>query len=183
MEPQVIVGLVVAGIVVVLFLVWYLGAEVRIRRALRKLPRIQVENLDHGQVARVVGEIEPGEQMLQAPLSGRACVFYEVVVEEWKQHGKHGSWREVIRESQAIGFSLHDGSGRAHVAMRGARLSVIKDATFKSGTFNSASPVLETFLARHGKTSTGFFGFNKSIRYQEGVLVANARVAIAGRWI
>ncbi|MEO7093952.1 MAG: hypothetical protein ABI175_11925, partial [Polyangiales bacterium] len=38
------------------------------------------------------------------------------------------------------------------------------------GTFNDAPPQLVEFLAQRGVATTGFLGFNKSLRYEEALL-------------
>ena len=61
---------------------------------------------------------------------------------------------------------------------------ITRDANRRSGTFDDASPVMEELLARHGQTSTGFLGFNRSLHYDEGILAPGERVTVLGkaRW-
>src|SRR5262249_46536418 len=122
-------------------------------------------------------------QPLVAPLSGRPCACYEVVVEELHGGGKHRRWRKVIHELVACDFVLRDQTGKAVVRGSGAQLLVHQDANFRSGFFNDSMPHLDAFLARHGRSSRGWI-FNKRIRYNEGVLEANEPVVAYGyaRW-
>ena len=78
-------------------------------------------------------------------------------------------------------FVLDDGTGPAIVEVEDAQISVVMDARFRSGAFNDATPQLESFLAKHGWKSTGLFGFNKSLRYAEGVLEEGESVTVFGR--
>lgn len=77
-------------------------------------------------------------QVCQAPISGRNCVYYEVVVEEWhrRHHDHHhhhgfnngfdnghyghhhhhhnaGYWSEVLREEMCVDYQLTDDNGAA----------------------------------------------------------------------
>ena len=55
-----------------------------------------------------------------------------------------------------------------------------EDGKFNSGTFKDATPKLEAYLKKHGQSSTGLFGFNSTIRYNEGVLELNEEVVVLG---
>ena len=60
---------------------------------------------------------------------------------------------------------------------------IVQDHKQKSGTFNGASEKLENFLKRHGKTSEGIFGLNKTLRYHEAMLEPNEAIAVYGKGI
>ncbi|HWN70768.1 MAG TPA: hypothetical protein VNM90_24170, partial [Haliangium sp.] len=59
-------------------------------------------------------------------------------------------------------------------------VALVKDAHFRSGLFQDATPALEQFLARHGRQSQGWL-FNKNLRYREGVIEAGELVAVCGQ--
>lgn len=117
--------------------------------------------------------------VLTAPLSGRSCAYYEVIVEEKVSTGKSSTWRTIIREVEERDFLLDDGTGRARVEMVAVEAAVEKDGHWSSGTLNDATPVLEGFLQRHGFGSVGWL-FNKTLRYREGVLEPGEEVAVLG---
>lgn len=48
---------------------------------------------------------------------------------------------------------------------------------------STTPPQLESFLAKHGWKSTGLFGFNKSLRYAEGVFEEGKSVTVFGRGV
>jgi len=118
-----------------------------------------------------------------SPLSGRRCAQYRVVVEEYRSDGESGSWHTIIEDEKSQNILLKDETGEVLVRMSGAQVAVTNDAHYRSGTFNDATPLLESFLAKHGYQSTGWF-FNKSLRYEEGLLEEGEEVAICGmgRW-
>lgn len=156
---------------------WWFSKEQQIKRALRKLRPTPLGEVRDGLV-KVRGTVATLEA-LQAPLSGRACAYYEVIVEQRVSSGKSSSWRTIIREVEERDFLLEDGTGRARVEMVAVEAAVTKDGHWSSGTLNDATPELEEFLQRHGHASQGWV-FNKTLRYREGVLEPGEEVAVLG---
>jgi hypothetical protein len=171
----VIGGLVFAGI-------WF-NRDARIKRALKQARRTPIADVKDGQVTKVVGRLTFIGEPLVAPLTGRTCAYYLVVVEQYRSYGRSGKWVQIVREERRQDFLLDDGSARALVRMGDAQVAIVSDANFKSGVFKDATPVLDAFLARHGRQSQGWL-FNKQIRYREGVLEPHEDIAVGGigRW-
>ncbi len=155
-----------------------------IKRRLRKAPRFSVWDFPEGEVGKIVGRLAYLGEPLKAPFTGRRCAQYRVVVEEQRsragaQTGSH--WVSIIEDEHGRDFIVNDETGAALVRMRGAQVAVTKDTCFRSGTFrDKITPDLERFLARHGQESKSFFGFEKSLRYREGVLEEGEMVAVCG---
>ncbi|MFO0665164.1 MAG: hypothetical protein U0174_14515 [Polyangiaceae bacterium] len=128
------------------------------------------------------GRIVPSEQgVLAAPFSGRQGVWVRVIVQEWRQHGRSGSWHTILNEIDSRSFFIDDGSGQmARVLPQGAEVILDTQTIGKSGTFNDAQPHFEGFLASRGLKSTNFLGFNKSMQYQEEIMVPNDNVYALG---
>jgi hypothetical protein len=169
----VLVGLVVLGA--------FFSHDARVKRALRKAPLHTTATFPAGAVATVQGTVcQLAEAPLVAPLTGRACAYYEAIVEEYRSSGKSGAWYPIIREQQGQDFLLDDGQGTARVIMHNASVALVKDVHFRSGLFEDATPVLEDFLARHGRASQGWV-FNKKLRYREGVIEPGELVAVCGQ--
>lgn len=179
MSQAPILLLALLAFVVITVLVVYFSRDVRIKRAIRRAPRQDIATFPDGGVGKLVGTVEHGANVLTAPLSGRACVYYLVEVEEYRKHGKSGRWYTIIREVEASAFYLRDATGRALIHAAGAEVAVIKDNHSRSGTFDDATPAEEAFLQRHNRQSKGWF-FNKSLRYKEGVLEQGETVAVFG---
>ncbi|HZS38442.1 MAG TPA: hypothetical protein VFF06_16520 [Polyangia bacterium] len=159
----------------------FYSPDARFKRALKTLAFTPMREARDGRVNKIAGTLEYAAAPLTAPLSGRACAWYEVIVEELK--GRGGP-RQILREERRQLFFLRDADGtRALVRTAHARTLLVKDANFSSGTFNDPSPVLEEFMRRHGIEPRGLL-FNRSLRFREGVLEAGERVVAAGvaRW-
>jgi hypothetical protein len=156
---------------------YYLPEEV-LRRRLRAAPLHTTAAFPENTVGVVQGALRYlGDAPLVAPLTGRPCAYYEVVVEE---PGVGEDWEEVIRESQGQDFLVEDDHGLARVRIRGGRVLLANDAQFRTGLLAPATPALEAFLARHGQTSTTWVFTNK-MRFREGVLEAGETVTVCGQ--
>jgi hypothetical protein len=177
--PLFLVG--VGVLVTIAVLGAFFAQDARVKRALRKAPLHTTATFPANAVATVQGTAcYLGAAPLVAPFTGRACAYYEAVVEEYRSSGRSGSWYRVIVERQGQDFLVDDGQGTARVSMGNATVALVKDAHFRSGLFQDASPVLEDFLARHGRSSQGWL-FNKNLRYREGVIEAGELVAVCGQ--
>jgi len=162
---------------------WIFSRGVTAKRQLRRVPRVLIDQFPEGAVGKVVGRLAYVGEPLVSPLTGRRCAQYRVIVEEYRSNGNSGSWHPIIEDEESQNFILKDKTGEVLVTMNGARVVVTKDAQYRSGTFNDATPSLESFLVKHRYQSTGWI-FNKSLRYEEGVLAEGEEVTICGmgRW-
>lgn len=172
----------VAGASYLLF--HYFSKAARTRRALRSTERTLIVDAIEGTLVKISGRVKYAGEPMEAPLSGRTCAVWEVVVEEHRSSGRSSHWRSIISDYEAQHFIIEDESGKALVKPVVPQLALEQDARYRSGTFMDAPPELERFLASRGHASTGVFGFNKSMRYREGVLEEGERVAVYGvcRW-
>lgn len=170
-----------AGIVSVFGLVWWLSPRQRTLRALRAAPRVRVVDARAGELVRIVGRLRPRATPLIAPLSGRACASYDLQVDVRRKSGKSSHWSQLFHERASCDFAVEDESGIALVETSSFECAIVLDHHRTSGTFDDATPDLERLLARHGQSSTDLFGFNRGLRYREGLLEAGEEVAVLGR--
>lgn len=160
---------------------WYFSEHQRRLRELREVDVIKIADVVAGDVVRIVGVLRHEGELLRAPLSGRACVHFDVRVSELVSRGKHSSWVERFSEIGSRPFVIEDESGRALVETTRFVCAIVRDANRRSGTFQDATPEMEALLSRHAMDSTGFLGLNRSLRYEEGVLEPGERVTVLGR--
>jgi hypothetical protein len=158
---------------------WYFRTPNRIKRQLRATRVWEIGELPENAVGRVIGEVRALDRVLEAPLTGRACVYYVTKVEEQRSTGRGSTWTTLIKERAGVPFLLDDGSGRAIVDPEGAEVALELDSRSRSGTFDDASPAEEAFLERHGRSSKGFL-FNKTIRYTEAVIKPGESISVLG---
>lgn len=163
---------------------YYFSKAARTRRALRSTERTLVADAIEGTLVKIAGRVKFVGESMEAPLSGRPCAVWEVVIEENRSSGQSSHWKTIISDYEAQHFVVEDESGKALVKPVVPQLALEQDARYRSGTFNDAPPELERFLSSRGHSSTGILGFNKSMRYREGVVEEGEQVAVYGvcRW-
>lgn len=152
--------------------------ERALRQRLIKAPRKAIADVQKNEVVKIVGRLELEGEPLHAPLSGRECALFDVLVRE--KRGRGNSWYTVIRETRMREFFVADDSGRARVRMSRVEVLVVRDEHQDSGFLDDATPEQEAYLARHGQYTEGVI-MNRTLRYEEGVLEEGEMVAVLGR--
>jgi hypothetical protein len=153
----------------------------RINRALASKPRALVRDA-HGSV-RLIGRIRRSGDLLRAPLSGRPCIAYEVLVDEPGLVSKRGGaeWRRMVELREAQSFFVADESGEARIDTSGPFLmSVDYDRSGKTeGKYPGKHQDLASFLTSIDVVSTDWLGEWISFRYAEGVLEDGELVTVS----
>jgi len=172
------IGLLIVAIILTSL---YFSKKAVIKRKLKKAIGKKISDFASGDIAKVVGKVEYVGEPLIAPLSGRRCAYYYVLVEEQISTGKSSHWENIIEEEVAGTFVIRDGRHCAHINSKNVKSVLVEDRQYKSGFRNDASSELERYLNNHEKKSQGTFGWNKTIRYKEGVLEEGELIAAMGR--
>lgn len=134
-----------------------------------------------GEIAKVVGKVEYVDKPLIAPLSGRSCAYYHVLIEQKISSGKSSHWKTIIEEEVAERFVIRDGKYCAHINSKNVKSYLVEDIEYSSGFLKDATEVLEKYLRNNGQESVGMLGLNKTLRYKEGVLEQGEIIALIGR--
>jgi hypothetical protein len=158
----------------------FFSPAARLRRALLRIPRRAIAEVRSGERVRIIGRVVPCE-LVEAPLSGRPCVCYEVVVNEI---GKNGAG-ELLRKVHAARFFVEDESGRALIDPTRAGLSLIlvEDHTTHSSLFGGApDPRQVAVFPGHAKRLENLL-LLRQLEYTEGILAPGERVAVVGQGV
>ncbi len=173
-------GLVIVAILAFAYILYYFSNKSRILRGLRKSKAIPIHRAQNGSYVKLVGKAKHAGQPLTAPLSGRKCIYYEVLVE--RKGDK--SWHTMINDKKYQDFFLEVNGEmamiKAELSTSERRVYLEKDHRQDSGFMNDPSAKLDNYLELHGKTSTGILGFNKKIRYREGIIELDEVIAVKG---
>lgn len=160
----------------VVFTAWYYSEAATLKRQLRAAKPWPLHELPEDTLGRVIGTAQILGVTMTAPLSGRECVFYEITVTE--HHGKSSS--RLLTERQGVPFLLVEGHARAIIEPTDAKVVLTQDARASSGTLDPATPTEEAFLNKHGLSSTGWLGFNRSLTYTEAIIEVGERITVLG---
>ena len=135
-----------------------------------------INRIQENEYAKIIGRAKHVNQPLEAPLSGRKCVYYQVIVEV----KGYKSWRRIINNEKHQDFFIESNSEMAIVKISSLQKSMkrfflVKDYKEKSGFRNDATEKLQ-----HYSKSTAFLGINKTMRYSEGVIELNEPITVKG---
>ena len=113
-----------------------------------------------------------GEAPIAAPLSGRMCWYYKIVVETAEADGR--DWKRVAYEARGQSFEIDDGTGIALVDPEGAQVEVDYDRDVEVlPATRMVQPLAE--LVRRFKLPEG------RVIFREGILAVGEVVAVHGR--
>ncbi|MBS2212297.1 hypothetical protein KEM09_12850 [Carboxylicivirga mesophila] len=173
----------VVGFIVVIVLASFFNKKALIKRKLKKAVLKHLSDFRDGDVAKVVGTVEFADEALVAPLSNRKCAYYHVLVEQKVSSGKSSHWKKLIEEEVTGKFVIRDGADYACIGRGQLKSYIVQDRNFSSGFMNDASEQLEWYLNHKGYESENMLGFNKTLRYREGILEEGEEIAVLGKGV
>jgi hypothetical protein len=141
------------------------------RRDIRAAPRVTIRDAQPGAPVRLVGRVRIAKALC-APLSGRACAGYRVVVHRPDEE------EPLLDLSDARRFELEDETGLAVVeAERAVAISCEQSLVKLGGGLDDAPPALSELLDRHAVEGPSFW---RVLRVAEHVLAADGQVVAYG---
>ncbi|PQJ79796.1 GIDE domain-containing protein [Polaribacter porphyrae] len=180
----IILAVFIIIIIIIASSIYFFSTKQKIIRILSKLPIKQFGSLKANEFSRVKGKALHIKEPLVAPFSKRKCVFYSIKIEQKKSNGKSSHWKTLVKEEQIQDFFLEKNGDYVMVKPKqnpkNYMSHLVIDKKVSSGTFNDASQEFEQLLKNYNIKSTGFLGFNKQIRYTEGIIEIGEEITVAG---
>jgi hypothetical protein len=154
------------------------GSQARRHRALMKeATRYSIADMPENTFGKLVGRARPSnKRLIEAPLSGRLCVYFEVAIDAISGGAMV---RQLAAEQEGIAFILDDDTGRAYIDPATAYMSTAQDKVATS-TLALASPRQEALLTRHGLSGRKVPFGTDGLRYREAIIEADERIAVFG---
>lgn len=119
----------------------------------------------------LVGRARGAEPLLSAPLTGRTCIAYKVVVIADRDAPP------VAVDTRCVRFELTDDSGTALITDRDGELQLATDwSVTAGGTTEPLNRQLAEYLATIGQKAT----FWRTLRLEESVIADDTPVAVLG---
>ncbi len=159
----------------------YRQPERRAGRALRAMPATTIARVKDGRIVKIVGDVvaERGGTV-EAPLSRRACVYYSLVVEQYRATPAGSNWHAIIEERRGVDFLLRDESDVALVRIGAGDVPSLRpDRNARLPSFAAAREDLERLLADRGRPAEGLVS-GVEYRAHEAVVIAGGRTAVGG---
>lgn len=178
MDPELIQGVITLAMMVGSIAVVLRARTRRFRRKLARHKLRRLSDIGEGNYARIVGRAHPVGEPLIAPMTGRRCVYYDVIVEGKGVAPKPGKMTRIAAESKGIAFLLVDGTGRAVVDPQGADVLIDFDARSDfSPQAQVVTPQHQEFFARHGRTVIGGV-YGSELRYREAAIEVEDMITV-----
>src|SRR5687767_14641062 len=121
----------------------------RLRKAVREAKPVAIADLDEATLGRIEGKVDALENDLEAPLTGRRCVYYSYsILEDVGPYARAGAIVTLHRETHSVPFLLENAGHRAVVDPEGATVSARVDFEVVTLSSGPLDPRLATALAR-----------------------------------
>jgi E3 Ubiquitin ligase len=169
----VVLGLAGVGIFAAFF------AKGKQRRKVAATVRTPIAEAPVDAPVKIVGRVQPATASLEAPLSERPCVGWEVVLESLNTNR---SWHELARTVGGDRLVVRDDTGEVVVDLGRARTMLQTEDTFLSSPGRPGVPQTDAFLERYELVEkTRPMGIQHHLRFREGILEEGEQVAVVGR--
>lgn len=177
----IIPGVFIAIIGIAVITAYYFSPKNTIIRAFKKNRKRAINSISENEYVKVIGKAKPIKTPLVAPLSGRLCVYYQVVVEA--KGNKH--WRRIINDIKTQDFFIETNTEMAIIKAAAIEQNTctcyfVKDFKKNSGFKTQVPDKLEAYLKTHQKKTRSVFGVNKTIRYTEAIIALNEKIGVKG---
>ncbi len=184
MNPAIIIAIFVLFFGTIVFLGYYFSRKRVIIRTLSKIPLKPASGLRTNELSKVSGKALHVKEPLLAPYSQRKCVFYQIKIQQKVSNVKSSHWRTIVEEEKSQEFFIETKSDFVIIKPTDHPKNyisyLVKDKKQSSGTFNDPTPQFENLLNRYNINSQTYFGFNKSLRYREGIIEIGEQITVAG---
>jgi hypothetical protein len=178
MDSRLIVTLLFL-VALVAYFVWSDRASIRswrIRRQHRRMPPTPIAALADHQVRRIVGHVAGSEQPLTAPLTGRPCVLYQLVI--YADAGRRG-WTVRTTDRSRAPFAVSDHGATAIVDPSYSRIAVDFDHHEECNAADGPTVEQTAVLMTHGLPIKGWFLYRK-YRFEESVIAIGDPIGVIG---
>lgn len=184
MAGPIIFIIVICVFGLIIFFALYFSEKKVIIRTLAKIPTKPTSSLRTNELSKVCGKALHVKEPLLAPYSQRKCVFYQIIIEQRVSNGKSSRWKTLIKEERFQEFFIETKGDFVIVNPqdhpRNYICHLVKDSISSSRTFNDPTPKFDALLRRYHIKPETIFGFNKRLRYKEGVIEIGENITVAG---
>ena len=169
-----------AGLLILTAVATYFSRKYVIRRKLKKIPLLSISNFQSGSYGKIIGRAYFGGEILEAPLSGRKCVYYFFKIEA--QRNK--STETLVYEEYMGDLVITDGKDYALIQSSNVKAFLVPDRNCSSGPFDKPTPKMEQVIKKYKIDPENLIGLNRNLKYEEGILAENEECIVSGmgRW-
>lgn len=184
MSELIIIACALSVVGIIIFCSYYFSRKNVIIRTLAKIPHKPASSLKTNELSKVSGKALHVKDPLIAPYTNRKCVFYQITIEQKVSTGKSSTWKTLVKEERFQEFFIQTKSDfviiKPQENPKNYICHLVKDKDQSSGAFNDPTPRLRRILESRNINPETFLGFNKKIRYKEGVIEIGEEITVAG---
>ena len=169
--------------IIAIALGFYFSKYTRIKRKLKNATYRDLAKFKDNEIAKITGNVELIEMPLISPLSKRKCALYDIRIKLLVLRGKGSRWKTIIEERVSNKFVINSDNNYAYINDKNIKFQIVQDKKYSSGTFKDTTVNLEKYLQLKGIKSVDFLGFNKPIKYYEGIFEIGEEIAVLGKGI
>lgn len=170
-------------VVVIGFIIYnlYFTQSAVVHGIIKKTKTKKIADVKDDEVVRISGKIIYAGKTMLAPLSGRKCVYYEVVVKDSSHRREFLKNHIDIKEEKIADVVIYDGENYAVINTKLVATSIALDQQLSSGFWKISTPELTSFLVKHGERSEDYMGWSLDLIGEEGVLEEGETLEVAGK--
>ncbi len=174
---------IISAILISIGLIRYYSNSNKVKRKLKQYSNKKISQFKENEYAKVSGKAYAINEPLLSPFGKTACVYYQIEVQREKSDGEGLiTWKSILKDEESQDFILEADSEKAIVTMQNSKKTthIIREVKYTSGTFNSPPKFIDEYLKSRNKKSTNLLGFNKTLRYVEGVIEIGKDITVLG---
>ena len=151
------------------------------RRFIENMPTSKVRSIAMG-IVEIYGAVKPYEgRLLKSPLLQKACIYYDMMIQEMRGSGKNAHWVTIRSATDMIPFILEDETGKVLVDPKGSKVDFKKDLDYTTGFGNDYLPLTaKEYMKNNNLMSETFLGIGKSIKCTETIISPKDMLYILG---
>ena len=171
---------VAAFIGICMFFYYYFTAEGKLRRLIKHSNRVEISKAVEGEISKIVGRVLVGREPLRAPVTGRVCSMWWILVKEQSAAEKN-IWNKVFECSERNeALLVQDDSGDAYVDLEGAVPLLACAESFRMDYEHDKLETIQAFIRDHGHDPVDMLGNLKRFRVEEWVAGEGMEIAAVG---
>lgn len=169
-----LLGFAVCGLSI-LAAMFYMFRHLRRYRLISDTPTAMIRSAPQGYI-EIIGHVVCGEGgLLQAPLSGRPCVWYSYRIDRQGNGGK-GGWKLAERGTSDAWFQINDGTGVCLIDPEKAEMDVAQRSIWHGNTPNPSG------MLKHATSLGSPRLFSGRYRYTEQLIMEHEPVYALGKF-
>jgi hypothetical protein len=152
----------------------------KFRKVVLKTPTSKIWDLHKGLV-EIYGEVNPSEKgTMISPILQKECVYYKYKIQEYRRHGKSGSYVTISEGKEHRLFYLQDVTGFVLVDSRNAKIDIFNKYKITTGFFKNIPVSAIPFLQKNNISFKSPLIGCKNMRFEEETIVPYNKLYVLG---